>query len=195
MFHYLYIYGENAEPAIDLRGIYAEDVDKGIYHLYMGAEKGLVKSIKFDKTDQPFLREARFEKDALNPLAELSAVYKADVTMKGNTMFHPGQYVFINMQPVGQDLGHPGTVGTPSNQLGLGGYHIITKVTNRITEGNDFETTLKCLWDNSGDGRSRLSAGSQTTVDSCPEDETSAADGTPPGSEGSAGGGASIEEP
>ena len=195
MFHYLYVYGENAEPAIDLRGVFAEDADKGIYHLYMGAEKGLVKNIKFAKTDQPFLREARFEKDALNPLAELSAVYKADVTMVGNTMFHPGQYVFINMQPVGQDLGHPGVVGTPSNQLGLGGYHIITKVSNDITEGNDFETTLNCLWDNSGDGRSRLSAGSQTTVDTCPEDKTSAADATVPGAEGEAGGGASIEDP
>ena len=200
MFHYLYVYGETQEPASDLNGDFTKDVSRGIYHLYMGAEKGLVKSIKFSKTDQPFLREARFERDALNPLAELSAVYKADVTLVGNTMFYPGQYVFINMQPIGQDLGHPGDkkandgYGSYANQLGLGGYHIITKVQNEITSDNQFETTLTCLWDNSGDGRSRLSAGSQTTVDSCGEDKTSIGDTTIPGTENMPGG-STIEQP
>jgi len=200
MFHYLYVYGETQEPASDLNGDFTKDVSRGIYHLYMGAEKGLVKSIKFSKTDQPFLREARFERDALNPLAELSAVYKADVTLVGNTMFYPGQYVFINMQPIGQDLGHPGDkkanngYGSYANQLGLGGYHIITKVQNEITSDNQFETTLTCLWDNSGDGRSRLSAGSQTTVDSCGEDKTSVGDTTIPGTENMPGG-STIEQP
>ena len=172
MFHYLYIYGESAFAAANMTGDFDEDLSRGIYHLYMGAEKGLVKSINFSKTDQPYLREARFEQDALNPLAELAAVYKAQVKMVGSTMFFPGQYVFINMQPVGHDLGHPGDQDSPANQLGLGGYHLVTKVTNEITSDNQFETTLECLWDNSGDGQSRLSAGAQTTVDSCPESGT-----------------------
>ena len=187
MFHYLYIYGESQAGAVDMKGDFVEDFNRGIYHMLMGAEKGLVKSINFSKTDQPYLREARFEADALNPLAELSAVYKANVKLVGNTMFYPGQYVFINMQPVGRDLGHPATDGTPANQLGLGGYHLITKVTNEITSDNQFETNIDCLWDNSGDGKSRLSAGAQTTVDKCPEDKT---DGmtVPPGTENVPGG-------
>ena len=174
--HYVYVYGEHADPGRDLIGNFEKDKARGIYHLYMGHETGLVKSIKFTKTDQPYLREAKFEADSLNPLAELSSVYKADVGMVGNTMFYPGQYVFINMMPIGQDLGHPGDKdandgrGSYANQLGLGGYHIITKVSNEITSDNLFETNLECLWDNSGDGRSRLSAGSQTKADLCPAD-------------------------
>ena len=150
----------------------------------MGAEEGLVKSIKFSKTDQPFLREARFEQDAYNPLSELATVYKANVKMVGNTMFHPGQYVFISMQPLGLDLGHPSTRNSHANQLGLGGYHLITNVKNEISNDNVFETELECLFDNSGDGTSRLSSGANADVEACPEESVNELDGeagvTPP---------------
>ena len=91
--------------------------------------------------------------------------------MAGNTMFHPGQFVFISMQPLGKDLGHPSDKGPISyaNQLGLGGYHLITKVSNEINSDNQFETTINCLWDNSGDGESRLNAGTKATAIECAE--------------------------
>jgi hypothetical protein len=195
MIHYVYVYAESAEPSVDLTGDFNDDKTRGIYHLYMGAEKGLVKGIKFSKTDQPYLREQRFQETSLNPLNELAAVYKADVRMVGSTMFYPGQYVFINMMPIGQDMGHPGDDhgldghGSYANQLGLGGYHLVTKVTNEITSDNQFETNLQCLWDNSGDGRSRLHRTSLAKVDSCPAEGGNTAPPDPGTS------GAGIEEP
>jgi len=184
MYHYIYIYAETSNPEKGWGGNYADDFKRGIYHLYMGAEEGLVKSIKFSKTDQPFLREARFEQDAYNPLSELATVYRANVKMVGNTMFHPGQYVFISMQPLGLDLGHPSTQNSHANQLGLGGYHLITNVKNEISNDNVFETELECLFDNSGDGTSRLSSGANADVEACPEESVNELDGeagvTPP---------------
>jgi len=170
MFHYIYLYAETSNPEKGWAGKHDADFKRGIYHLYMGAENGLVKAIKFAKTDQPFLREARFEQDSYNPLAELATVYKANVNMVGNTMFHPGQYVYLNMQPLGKDLGHPSTPGTHANQLGLGGYHLITKVKNEISGDNVFSTDLECLFDNSGDGSSRLSSGLNASTEECPEE-------------------------
>jgi len=47
------------------------DYRKGIYHLYLGADRGVVKEVEFSKVDAPFLREARMQQDALNPLGSI----------------------------------------------------------------------------------------------------------------------------
>ena len=40
----------------------ADDLKKGIYHYYMGASCGLVKSVNFTRHDQPHLREAKIQR-------------------------------------------------------------------------------------------------------------------------------------
>ena len=73
--------------------------------------------------------------------------------MYGNTLFKPGQLIFINPSIVGF-----GSVKSPSSaarQLGLGGYHLITKVESEWERGK-FETTLHAIWETFG-----LAAGSK----------------------------------
>lgn len=48
-------------------------------------------------------------------------------------------------------LGDPGTKDTYANIMGLGGYHIVKKVSHSIAP-NGYTTTLDCLFTTSGDG-------------------------------------------
>ena len=57
------------------------DSAKGIYHMYIGAEGGLVKSIDFTRTDVQGLREAR-QAESRN-LGQIRDVYDAKVTLLG----------------------------------------------------------------------------------------------------------------
>lgn len=150
--HYLIVYTESAEPW-DLNGDEEADYEKGIFHLQI--HKGILHQARFKKTDQPYLREARYEKTGYNPLVHLSNVYNVDLSMLGNTVFYPGSYVFINPVGFGTSLGSPTNHEGPSlsNVMGLGGYHFIIDVTNTI--GKTFTTSMGVRWDNNGAGRPR----------------------------------------
>jgi hypothetical protein len=152
-YHYFVIYAENAESQT-LRGNYNDDKEKGIYHMMLGADRGLVKQVNFQKNNAPYLREARFQQDALNPLSQLAATYNCDMSLIGNTIFWPGQYVFVNPIGYGSGLGLPADKGSISNQLGLGGYHLVTKVSSFIEAGK-YETKVTALFESSGDGCKR----------------------------------------
>ena len=147
------------------------DYKQGVYHLYLGADRGLVKEATFSKVDVPYLREARIQQDALNPLALLAATYNINLKMVGNTVFWPGQYIFVNPVGYGSGLGLPDQCGSVSNQLGLGGYHLITQVKSYIENGK-FETTIKGLFEFSGDGKPSLPQ--HTPDDECGENSSMA---------------------
>ena len=147
------------------------DYKQGVYHLYLGADRGLVKEATFAKVDVPYLREARIQQDGLNPLALLAATYNINLKMVGNTVFWPGQYIFVNPVGYGSGLGLPDQCGSVSNQLGLGGYHLITQVKSYIENGK-FETTIKGLFEFSGDGKPSLPQ--HTPDNECSEDSSMA---------------------
>ena len=131
---------------------YERDLSNGIFHPATGLDRGLVKSMQFTKTDQPFLREARYEQSDFKPELQLSNVYNSTIEMYGNNLFFPGCQVYINPRGLGSDLlGDPGTKDTYANIMGLGGYHIVKKVSHSIAP-NGYTTTLDCLFTTSGDG-------------------------------------------
>jgi hypothetical protein len=138
-----------------LSGNFKDDRENGVQHLYIGADRGILKEANFSKNEQPFLREARTQLNGLNPLAQLAATYDVNLKLVGNTIFWPGQYVYISPIGFGTGLGEPQTRGSISNQLGLGGYHLITNVQCYIESGK-FETSVKALFETSGDGRSNI---------------------------------------
>jgi len=138
------------------------DGKNGVHHLYLGADRGLVKSVSFSKVNAQYLRTARIQQDSLNPLAQLAATYNVDLKLIGNTIFWPGQYIFINPIGFGNGLGQPDSCGSVSNQLGLGGYHLITEVNNFVESGK-FETQVKALFEFSGDGRPSLPGATPST--------------------------------
>ena len=183
-YQYLFIYAEGPAGLLHPSLVDPDDPrppekwdrqQRGIHHLHIGRDRGLVKTINFTKTDVPGMREARVEKSGtFDPIAQLSDVYEVTMTMFGNTVFYPGSYVYIN--PFGlashkkggaSKLGLPHVRTALSNVMGLGGYHIIINVSNYI-EGGKFETTFKARFEASGDGCKITAAESNNDTD-CPE--------------------------
>ena len=142
------IYAEDSSIK-NLTGDYNEDIKSGIHHLNYGRDRGIVKQIQFTKNDVPGLREAKFSRDSLNPLAELSTIYNTSITTVGNVIFWPGQKVFVNPLGMGSSVGHPSDRGSVSGVLGLGGYYVLADVRSTI-DSSSFTTTLRAIWETSG---------------------------------------------
>jgi hypothetical protein len=124
------------------------DIRNGVYHLNIGSDRGLVKTITFNRMDQTYLREARIEQAGeLGSFGQLRERYNATVSLYGNMLFYPGQYIYINPSMVGLDS--VVTIESLTTKLGIGGYFLITKVENIVEVGN-FETILTCSWVYSG---------------------------------------------
>jgi len=149
------------------KGLYGDDIERGVYHFEYGTDRGILKSLKFSKTDMQYIREARFfQTNGQDGLMQLGAVYSVDLEMFGNSLFYPGMEIFINPFSLGGDEFKPTTGGSIANKLGLGGYHLITKVNSSISSGK-FTTSVKALFVYSGDGNSRMgiSGGKLTPMD------------------------------
>ena len=139
-------------------GKYLDDIKSGRFHIDIGSNKGIVKTVKFSKTDQKYTREARFLQNGIDGLLQLSEVYKITVDMFGNSMFYPGMELFLNPYGLGGTaMGSP-TQGSKSpggrslaNKLGIGGYHTIDSVKTTLRPGN-FSTSITAYQYYAGDG-------------------------------------------
>ena len=157
VYDYIVLYLDNIDSIENFKGDELEDMERGIYHLKI--HQGILQSIDFEKTDQPYLRESRFQRLSENPLVYLSNVYKVRASMVGNMLFYPGQMVYVNPIGFGSSLGDPMHGGdadnspSMSNVMGLGGYHVIISVSHKISK--DFTTQITAQWDNNGSSRPR----------------------------------------
>ena len=154
-FNYIAIYPITTTVVHPGRGSRFEDENKGIYHFQIGSSKGLVKKIKLAKTDTQYLREARFFRNGIDGLMQLSAVYKATLTMIGNTIYYPGMDLYIDPVGIGGPEFNPSNKESLAYKTGIGGYHLVTRVKSAISPGK-FETTVDALWHNSGAGTGRF---------------------------------------
>ena len=158
--NYMYLGVLGSSLSAKGKGNYKEDNENGMYHIEIGSNKGIVKSVNFSKTDIQFIREARFFQQGIDGLLQLSNVYKVTVEMFGNTIFYPGMDIFLNPYGIGGNkLGSPtqgpqgGRERSLANKLGIGGYHTVTNV--RSSVGVDgFKTTVQALMYYAGDGSS-----------------------------------------
>ena len=121
------------------------DNKRGIYHFRAARNRGLVKSIKFKKQDQKYLKEARMVKDGATSTGILRERYNANIVMNGLPTLRPGMLAYIPSDSFG--------IGSSSmaNELGIGGYYSIIKVLNRID--SKFETEIECSWQSNGTGK------------------------------------------
>ena len=121
------------------------DDKRGIYHFRAARNRGLVKSIKFKKQDQKYLKEARMVKDGATSTGILRERYNANIVMNGLPTLRPGMLAYIPPDSFG--------IGSSSmaNELGIGGYYSIIKVLNRID--SKFETEIECSWQSNGTGK------------------------------------------
>jgi hypothetical protein len=159
--HYIVLSCNGSALTYSGSGNYAKDIEAGRFHVEIGSNRGIVKTVQFSKTDMQYLREARFFRNGIDGLLQLSSVYTANIEMFGNTLFYPGMDLWINPYGFGgTHLGNPnqggGNTGAYSNRslaniLGIGGYHTITGVTISLTP-QKFSTTVKSQHYYSGDG-------------------------------------------
>jgi len=127
----------------------AENAKSGIYHFRLGSDKGIVKSIELQKSDNKAIQarnimHAYNRKDGYGLLQE---PYDGNITIFGGAMFQPGQYVYIN--PTGAGLGTGLERLSIAHRLGLGGFYLITKVTTDLEAGM-LETKMECKFEHFG---------------------------------------------
>jgi len=149
----MFIYDSSQDSGF-MNGKKKDDNKKGIYHIIIGEENSTITSIQFNKVDQPFFMEAKVEEDGyLKANKHLSEPYHCDFGMYGNTLIRPGRHIYIRF-PLSW-FGDPSQEGSRAMALGLGGYFLITKVTNQINimpgSGRlDWNTNATCKWENFG---------------------------------------------
>jgi hypothetical protein len=132
-------------------GDFVKDSDRGVYHFDIGADRGLVKKMKFSKVDMQYIREARFLQQGAQGLAQLQAVYRASIDMIGNTLYYPGMEIYINPRGLGGGVGSPTSPTSIANTLGFGGYHMVERVQSTITPSS-FTTNIEAMFTYAGDG-------------------------------------------
>jgi hypothetical protein len=107
-------------------------------------QSAVVKSIKFTKKNDDYLREARYSSRNLGLFAQLTSVYSATVTLQGFCSFlFPGQTVYIDSGIGSEAL----TEGSLANTLGLGGLHVITGVTHKVDLKDNSLTGINTSFD------------------------------------------------
>lgn len=161
--------------ASELRGNVIDDRNKGIYHFYIGSDRGIVKSIDYARADVEGLREAR-QAEARN-LGQIRDIYNAKVKLVGNTMFYPGMKVFLS-PPIGfgdptkdgtkDGIENPDSYGSLANMLGIGGYYDVITVDSTISRGGQYETELDCVFAQSGGPLDSIDARCDTRLSKTP---------------------------
>lgn len=138
----------------------------GIYTLGIGRDRGIVKNIKFNKSQAKYQAEMRVEQKEttkVSTLGELRQVYNASVTLVGNTLFKNGQYVRIDPSTMGMN---PKT----AVELGLGGYYVVTRVEGDLSR-EGYTTTLTCKYNSAtGTVTRRLDAARKRSGTTTPGD-------------------------
>lgn len=144
MYHYILLYAADPQPS-ELSGDFGEDVQRGIYHFHVGTNRGTVKRMRFQKTDQPGLREARYFSQGYDGLSQLREPYKIDIEMYGNSRIFPGQTVYINPRGLGYSMGLPHEEDSVAWMMGLGGYYMVINAKHVLARGK-FDTKINCVW-------------------------------------------------
>ena len=157
---YIYIYAYTFGLS-NLNGDRDSDHKRGIYHLQVGADRGLVKKIGFSRIDDAKLAASRATSVKCD-LRHLRENYKANVDMIGNSLFKPGQTIYIN--PTLSGGPDPQLTQTVADALGLGGYYTVVKVSGDLG-ASGFNTSVEAIWES---GRQSRDAGAQLVGSNSP---------------------------
>jgi hypothetical protein len=152
--HYILLYGTTEPPqriTPTTPKQIAKDIDEGIYHFTVGSDRGILKTVNFQKTDVPGLREARFTTQDAEE-GQLRDKYNATLELIGSSfLFRPGQKVYIN--PTLTGLGSMNSKKSTARMLGLGGYYDVITVSSTFDRDRGYTTTLNCVWSSYGEIR------------------------------------------
>ena len=130
------IYSTDSKPK-SRRGKLDADLKVGIYHHYVGSSCSIVKSINFQREDQPYLREAKIQKQGALDATQLRELYSVNLELIGNTLYKNGQYIYVDPTMV---MGDP----TLSRLLGISGYYLVTSVDHSISDSG-YDVKIRAL--------------------------------------------------
>jgi hypothetical protein len=125
------------------------DSRRGIYHIKLGSDRGLLKNVNFRKDEVPGRREQRIIEAGGFNLSVLREKYDAELSLFGCPFLYPGMYIYIDPSLIG--LGFADQQSSVAKVLGIGGYYFINKVSNSLNNKLEFETTLDLIWNSFGD--------------------------------------------
>jgi hypothetical protein len=130
------------------------DRDAKIPHiLFADPDKGLLYNIQFQREDMPGLREARlFEGKDMYGLEILREKYNASLELYGNNFFKPGTIIYIDPGRLNvANFGYAKDGLSPARLLGLGGYHLVIRVTHEVrVADNAWMTMVDTQWQTFG---------------------------------------------
>ena len=121
----------------NLKGEFKQDLSRGIYHNYIGAPCGLMKKLTFQREDQPYLREAKIQKNGALGAEQLRELFSVNIDMVGNNLYRNGCYTYVSPLLIN-------TTQEQLNYLGLHGYYLVTSVASELTE-KSFTTSIRAL--------------------------------------------------
>ena len=162
---YFIFYSNQGKTSKEWAGDETADRSRGIFHFSPGLSRGLVKELKFSKNKKPGFTTMMVER-AFNESEEslkVWSIFDIELVMVGNTLLRPGMHIYIDPGSIG--MGSPQTARSFSRRVGLGGYYLVTSVSNSISDG-DWETRIIAKWVSSGGTGSRSTSSAATIVNS-----------------------------
>jgi len=140
---YLFIYCSTQVPE-KLKGDDKDDTLNKVFHFRIGADKGIVKKITFNATDNRFYRESVAAQEGNLKQGLIKQVYDANITMFGNNIFRPGDFIYIE-PTFGYAVRDTTRETDLEDKIGLGGYYQVINVSTNINDSG-FETSMKCIF-------------------------------------------------
>jgi hypothetical protein len=115
------------------------DADKGIMHIKIGSDGGIVERVDFQHQDFPKIRTAL----AMESLADKSSryfffYYQLGITTLGNNAFAYDSFVCVPSNPLGID--------STTNDPGIAGYYKVKETRDSIDAGGGYTTSATADW-------------------------------------------------
>ena len=141
---YIYLYADELPQTVSTSQAQLEqNLSRGIPHLYVGSNQGIVKKVDFSRTkiaghlESSIYRSTKAGQAFTSQLLS-SDKYDAQIEMFGNPFYKPGMQIYLDPRSLG--------LGQSVNRqwaldLGLGGLYSIVGVSNSITSG-EYKTSL-----------------------------------------------------
>lgn len=143
--NFFIFYAGRTAPKDKMTGIRETDQKNGIFHYILGRDRGIVKTIKLNKTDSPGLKEVRFEQEGYDGLEQLREVYDVDINTFCNIQAFPGTYIFVEPRGFSPSLGEFKVDEFDLTDLGIGGYYMIISSTHEFAPGV-MNSSIKAKW-------------------------------------------------
>ena len=148
-YNYLVFYTARALPVEPYTGDRTIDAARGVHHYATARDRGIIKTIKLNRTEMPHHRETRHAQEGYDGLRQIRQTYNIDVTTYANFGVWMGQTIFLDPQgwvpylDPDTSTKFGGIKGL--SELGIGGYYSIVNTEHSFGPGH-FETQFTAVW-------------------------------------------------